>query len=244
MKRVLSLMLAALLAVAVPAAADTMAPHPFPHYTPDPHPLMILGPAGEIFTFQKSCATTRGWYALAYAVIPPGAGPLPHVHHYTDEWFYFPDGGITIEMGEHRYPTMGMIPGKNAAKDTFHEVMTKPGDIFYGPRYVIHGFFNDTTETHHLIFVWTPDDGVVDYFREVGQHITDPNHIPPINEQNKELFVKHAPKYGINQSSSYDQYIGHNVKGMPPMDAHLTELDNLIEHTPAEPAQLKIPCNK
>lgn len=244
MRRALSVILTALLALAVPAAADTITPHAFPHYTPDPHPLMILGPAGEIFSFQKTCATTRGWYALAYAVIPPGAGPLPHVHHYTDEWFYFPDGGITIEMGEHRYPTMGMIPGKTAAKDTFHEVETKPGDIFYGPRYIIHGFFNDTTKTHHLIFVWTPDDGVVDYFREVGQHITDPNHIPPINEANKELFVKHAPKYGINQSSSYDQYIGHNVKGMPPMDAHLTELDNLIEHTPAEPAQLKIPCNK
>jgi mannose-6-phosphate isomerase-like protein (cupin superfamily) len=250
MKRVVALVLPALLSVVLPATAcdtrvnTTTAAFTFPHYTPDKNPLMILGPAGELFVFQKTCATTRNWYALADATIPPGGGPLPHIHHYTDEWFYFPDGGLTIEMGEQEFPTMDMIPGKTVPKETFHEVVTKPGDIFYGPRFIMHGFYNGSKLTHHLIFVWTPDDGIVDYFREVGQHVEDPEHLPKVEERNKELFVSQAPKYGINQSSSYDQYLERTVGGLPPMDPHLAELNKLITATPTDPAQIKIPCNQ
>jgi len=245
MKRALSTILAMLLLTALPAtAADTSTPYVFPHVTPDPHPLEILGPAGELFTFVKSCATTKNAYAMATATIPPGAGPIPHVHHYTDEWFYFPDGGITIEMGQQRYPTTDFIPGENAPKDKLHKMEAKPGEVVYGPRYYIHGFFNDTEKTHHIVFVWTPDDGVVDYFRKVGQHITDPAHPPKIDPRNKELFVSEAPKYGINQSSSYHQYVTELVNGgMPQMDQELDRLTKLLTTTPAEPVKTRIPCN-
>jgi len=244
-RRLLATLLAAVFAVALPAGAqETAAPYVFPHVTPDPNPLRILGPAGELFTFVKSCATTKNAYAMATAVIPPGAGPIPHIHHYTDEWFYFPDGGITLEMGEHPYRNVNFIPGENAPKDTMHFREAKAGDIFYGPRYIIHGFFNNTTKTHHIVFVWTPDDGVVDYFREVGQHVKDFDHLPPINPKNKALFVSQAPKYGINQSSSYHQYVLHVDRSpMPMLDEHLTELTKLLTTTPAEPVKTHIPCN-
>jgi mannose-6-phosphate isomerase-like protein (cupin superfamily) len=245
MRRPLAALAAAMLFLtgAVSVGADET-PYVFPHVTPDPHPLRILGPAGEIFTFVKSCATTKNAYAMAEAVIPSGAGPIPHVHHYTDEWFYFPDGGITIEMGEQRYPVTSFVPGANAPKDTMHLIKTKPGDVFYGPRYYIHGFFNDTSEVHHLTFIWAPDDGVVDYFRQVGQHITDPAHLPAIAERNKELFVSQAPKYGIDQSSSYPQYVsGIDRSPMPPMDPHLAELTKLLTTTPAAPVKTHVPCN-
>jgi oxalate decarboxylase/phosphoglucose isomerase-like protein (cupin superfamily) len=230
-------------AAAVSGGADERL-YTFPHVTPDPHPMRILGPAGEIFAFIKSCATTKNTYAMATATIPVGAGPIPHVHHYTDEWFYFPDGGLTLVMGEQRYPVTSFVAGKNAPKDRVHLIKTHPGDIYYGPRYIIHGFFNDTSEVHHLTFVWAPDDGVTDYFRQVGQHITDPAHIPAIAERNKELFASEAPKYGINQSTSYPEYVeGIDRSPMPPMDKHLDELTKLLTTTPAAPAKTKIPCN-
>jgi len=245
MRRALAALVIAVLVASLRAgAADTAAPFVFPHVTPDPHPMRILGPAGELFTFVKTCATTKNTYAMAEASIPSGAGPIPHVHHYTDEWFYFPDGGITLEMGEQRYPKTGFIAGKNAPKDVMHLFKTKPGDVLYGPRYYIHGFFNDTTETHHLTFIWAPDDGVVDYFRKVGQHITDPAHLPPISEKNKQLFVTQAVKYGINQSSYYTEYVsGVDRHEMAPMDAQLDRLTKLLTTTPATPAKVRVPCN-
>jgi mannose-6-phosphate isomerase-like protein (cupin superfamily) len=216
----------------------------FPTVKPDPNPLRIQGPAGEAFTFVKTCRTTMNHYAMAEATIPSGTGPLPHVHHYTDEWFYFPEGGITIEMGEHPYPTIGFIPGKSAPKDTFHLIKTTPGSLFYGPRYIIHGFFNDTTQTHHMIFVWTPDDGIVDYFREVGQLIKDPANPPAIDPINKKLFVSQAPKYGINQSSSYNQYIDKVDRSpMPAMDEHRDELVKLLTTKFTTPLKTIIPCS-
>lgn len=241
---------AVLLASLPAAAADTPAssglPYTFPHITPEKDPLLILGPAGEHFTFAKTCKSTNGSYALATATIPSGAGPIPHVHHWTDEWFYFPDGGITLEMGDQRYPNTAFVPGANAPRTTLHLLKTKPGDVVYGPRYFVHGFFNDTSETHNIIFIWAPDDGIVDYFREVGQHVKSFAHVPPINEKNKELFVSKAPKYGINQASSYDQYVA-GIDRTPmqmEMDPELERLNKLLTSTPATAPKVHIPCGK
>lgn len=76
----------------------------FPDVKPDPNPLRILTPAKEQFTFIKTGATTCHQYTMVEAIIPPGAGPLPHIHHFTDEWFYFPEGGITLGMSMEASP--------------------------------------------------------------------------------------------------------------------------------------------
>lgn len=193
------------------AIAGTTAKPTFPQIQPDPHPLQILGPAGELFRFIKTGETTCGKYAIAEAVIPPGTGPLPHVHTLTNEWFYTPDGGLTLEMGEKPYKTTSNIPGKTAPKEVLHLISAEPGGIHYGPQYIMHGFMNQTKEPKRLTFVWTPDAGVTDYFKEVGQPLDDYNNPPPIDPNNKELFIKSAPKYGIMQSSSYFQYVENVV---------------------------------
>jgi mannose-6-phosphate isomerase-like protein (cupin superfamily) len=201
----------------------------FPDYQKDPKPMVIQGPAGEIFTFTKVGATTCGKYTIADSTIPPGAGPMPHIHHWTDEWFYFPDGGITIYMSEKTYPDVNKVPGHELPKGTVHKYRTKPGDLIYGPRYYIHGFNNDAKNNRRLIFVWTPDK-ISDYFKEVGQLVTDPAHPPAIAEKNKELFVSQGPKYGINQSSSWGQYVeGQGDFTMKPGDNHAKQLETMLE---------------
>jgi hypothetical protein len=88
----------------------------FPDYQKDPNPMVILGPAGEIFTFTKVGATTCGKFTIGDTVVPPTAGPPPHIHHWTDEWFYFPDGGITIYMSEKTVPRPEAGAGTRAAQ--------------------------------------------------------------------------------------------------------------------------------
>lgn len=200
----------------------------FPEYKKDAKPMIIQGPAGEIFTFTRVGATTCGKFTIADSVIPPAAGPMPHIHHWTDEWFYFPDGGITIYMSEKTYPDLKKVPGKNLPKGKVHKYRTKPGDLIYGPRYYIHGFNNEAKDNRRLIFVWTPDK-ISEYFKEVGQLVTDPKHPPKIAERNKALFVSQGPKYGINQSSSWGEYVeGEGDYEMKPGDNHAKELETLL----------------
>ena len=203
----------------------------FPQVKSDPNPLNILGPAGEIFTFVKTGATTDGRYVMAEAIIPTSDGPLPHVHHFTDEWFYFPEGGLTLEIGDNIYPDVKQVPGIDLPKDHFHLVKTTPGSLFYGPRYRIHGFLNDEQEPRKMVFIWTPDDaktGITQYFKEVGQPIKNLSRPPAVKDRNKKLFVSQAPKYGINQSSYFLEYLDSVDYNFPEIDNKPEELLSLL----------------
>jgi hypothetical protein len=206
-------------------------PFPFPKIIPDPKPLQILGPAGELFTFVKTGATTCGQYVMAESVVPPGEGPMPHIHHYTNEWFYFPDGGITIMHSDKTFPDLNVVPGENAPKVRFHLEETAPGSLYYGERYYVHGFTNTSDAPKRLVFIWTPDDpevGITSYFKAVGQPVLDPAHPPSVNPKNRELFVTQAPKFGINQSTGFWKYINAVDYKFPKMDQHLSEFQALL----------------
>lgn len=199
---------------------------PFPDIEPDPNPLQIQGPAGELFTFIKTSATTNGRYTLAEALVPPGAGPLPHIHRKENEWFYFPDGNVQLQMGDSFYPE-GSIPGTNAPRDTLHTITTTPGSLFYGPKNMIHGFTNQGETTSRIVLLWTPG-GIEEYFKTVGQIVTEPSNPPDVNPDNKTLFVSEAPRFNINQSAYFDQYIGSVDNNFPVTDNRYNELLALV----------------
>lgn len=64
------------------------------------HPTNLLVPAGEFFKVVRGQEDTGGKYLFAKVVVPPDIGPTPHIHHWTDEWFWAPNGGIHLVMGE------------------------------------------------------------------------------------------------------------------------------------------------
>src|SRR3984885_13634684 len=104
-----------------------LAPFVLPQIKEDPNPLIIQGPAGEIFRFVRTGASTCGRYLMAKATIPPGGGPMPHIHHWTDEFFVMPEGGFTLFLGTQLYPSSMLEPGRNAPKDHIALVATQPG---------------------------------------------------------------------------------------------------------------------
>jgi mannose-6-phosphate isomerase-like protein (cupin superfamily) len=174
----------------------------------DDHPI-IVGPAGEIFDFIRTGKTTCGAFLLAKAIIPPGAGPLPHVHHYTNEWFYTPEKGIAIYMGESQYKEIKLAPDI-IGRDDVHMKIMQDDELIYGPKYYIHGFFNTTEKDLILYFVWTPDTketSILDYFIASGIQIGNVNEQYNISQVNAIKFVTLAPKYGINQSHDFWQYV-------------------------------------
>ena len=215
----------------------------FPDVKPDPYPVLIHGPAGELINFTKIGYTTGNSFALAYVIVPPNAGPPPHIHHWTDEWFYFPDGGIVMFTSMVMYPNASSIPnGVQLPKATMHRYLTKPGDLIYGPAFYVHGFRNEDNVSHLVINVWTPDV-ISQYFFQVGQILTSPYNVPPLTDVNKVLFVSEAPKYGINMSATWDEYVESWQDDWQPqlgMNAHGQELLDLMENTTVQTTTYRI----
>lgn len=180
-------------------------------------PLRLLTPANEIFNIA-SCKVKDLAFTIAEAQIPPGAGPLPHVHYYIDEWFWTPKGGLELFHSTRQYPTIQEVPIiEGAGRADLYSIMTQPNQLIYSPNFYVHGFVNPTTETLPITFVWLKNDiapvfphddgGMRDFFTAVSERITDLNNLPSLNEKNKNGVVTEAPKYGMNQSSYFMEYV-------------------------------------
>jgi oxalate decarboxylase/phosphoglucose isomerase-like protein (cupin superfamily) len=225
------LVLASLLLEPVVAQAQTVG-IPFPEYTPSPEPELIIGPPGEQFTFTRTGRNTGNAYTMAEAMVPPGSGPLPHFHEDYDEWFYFPKGGFTLFLDpDHTYSDLSKIPNKNAPGADIQLIETKPRSLYYVPRGHIHGFYNSSDEPLPMTFVWAPER-ITQYFRDTGETV---KRFPPdfkADPARLEPFVTEAPKYGINQSQYFMQYlhsIGPATQATLAANDHLDELKDLLE---------------
>lgn len=219
-----------LLTTPITAKAQTVG-IPFPEYTPSSEPELIIGPPGEQFTFTRTGRNTGNAYTMAEAMVPPGSGPLPHFHEDYDEWFYFPQGGFTLFLDpSHTYADLSKIPNKNAPGADIELIETKPNSLYYVPRGHVHGFYNSSDQALPMTFVWAPER-ITQYFRDTGETVkvfppdfkADPARLEP--------FVSEAPKYGINQSQYFMQYL-HSISQASTQtlaaDDHITELKELL----------------
>ncbi len=113
------------------------------------HPLPTLEPvvtpanAGEarwwfdgLAVIKATAAQTGGLLTVIEITEPPGAVAGRHVHHHDDEVFLIIDGNATFTIGELT-------------------VAAGPGDFFFGPRNVPHGYTVGDTGCR-MIFILTP----------------------------------------------------------------------------------------
>ena len=214
----LGTLLLALATVLLPLAAQAETlNYKLPKFEAIAKPRRVLGPAGEHFTFLRTGSDTGGQFTMAKAIIPPGAGPIPHVHTLTDEWFYFPKGGITIFCDPvHTYNSLKAIPNSpGVPAATAQAIQTKDNSLYYGPHYLLHGFYNATNENLEVTFVWGAKPGEVNnpaadisgYFLSVGKDVGEFTPGMQPTDAEKVAFVVDAPKWGINQSSYFMQYL-------------------------------------
>ncbi len=181
------------------------------------NPLRILTPANEIFEIA-SCSSKDIGFAITTAQIPPGAGPMPHVHYYINEFFWPQKGGLELFHSEKKFPDMNKPPTMEAAgRAPIYSLATQPKQVIYSPHTFMHGFVNPTTETLPMVMIWVRDEiapdfeyhdgGMREYFSAVGPHITDLNNLPTVTDAQRNAFVTQAPKFGINQSAFMMQYV-------------------------------------
>ncbi len=104
--------------------------------------------AGDVYTVKVSARTTNGSFGFIEASVPPGGGPIAHVHRRTDEAFYLVSGELEFLDGDRTFTA-------------------RSGDFIFVPRGNRHRFTNTGLHTTKLLFMYTPG-GVEELFVEGG----------------------------------------------------------------------------
>ena len=106
--------------------------------------------AGDTYSIKAVGQQTKGTLGLVEASVPPGAGPIAHIHAVGDEAFYILDGQLEFLDGERVYTA-------------------KTGDFIYVPAGIRHRFKNKHVHTARMLFMFTPA-GPEEALVEGGDH--------------------------------------------------------------------------
>ncbi len=118
----------------------------------------FLGP-GDLYTFLTTGAETEGAYFVMEGMVPPDAGPPPHIHHTQAESFYVVEGQLEIKLG-----------------DQVREA--KAGDFVHISPGTPHAFLNRSQTAAKMILTFVPAGEAEQFFREAFEQATD-RHAPP-----------------------------------------------------------------
>ena len=131
-----------------------------------------------MYRFLATGEDTNGKYAMWEAIVPPGGGPLPHVHSREEEGFYILEGEITLQVGEKRIvATAGMFANM--------------------PVGMPHSFKNESDKPATMLISIAPA-GLEKMFFEVGVPVVQgaTTASPPTKEEIEKM-LDVAPRYGI-----------------------------------------------
>ena len=122
------------------------------------------GPAfwgpGDVYTFLATGAETDGAYFVMEGLVPPDAGPPPHIHHSQDETFYVVEGQLEIKLG-----------------DQVHEATA--GDFVHISKGTPHAFLNRTRTSVKMVLTFVPAGDIEEFFRSAFGEATDRHALPP-----------------------------------------------------------------
>ncbi|NKC33877.1 cupin domain-containing protein [Falsiroseomonas selenitidurans] len=144
---------ATLLMMPVPGTAGVL-----PTQAVEPGGAMALVPAsggtptvlaGDLYIVKRRAAETGRRLGLLHFAIPPGGGPIPHVHHMEDEAFYVLDGTLSLYAD-------GLRTHAGA------------GSLIFLPRGLPHGFHNLTQAPAAMLCLLSPGGGE-QFFVEAGR---------------------------------------------------------------------------
>ena len=132
---------------------------------------------GDTYTFKVVGEETDGRFALIEGLVPPQAGPPPHIHHREDEVFWVLEGEVEF-------------------LDTDRTLLAGAGSCLRIPKGTLHRFKNVGTTPARILFLVTPA-GLEKMFEEVGEPATEGSAAPPPRPADIAKLLAVAPKYGM-----------------------------------------------
>ncbi len=206
-------------------------------------PNLFQAPAGERFSYV-TLEKDGLCFTMTHAMVPKGSGPPAHIHHYAGEWFFAPEGGITLFASMTDHLDIDHPPSKEKGdQHTVYLIPLGPGQVFYSPRHRVHGYVNTDPVERPIMDIWKPtkdaphyepyrDGGTREYFESVFLKITDPQNIKPMDEAGKKRATLESHKFKVPHSRFFLEYI-NRVESKIPEALHFMEnreeLDEMIE---------------
>jgi quercetin dioxygenase-like cupin family protein len=92
---------------------------------------------GDEYNIKLSSDQSNGTLSFTVATVPPGNGPVAHIHETSEEAFYILDGELEFLNGDKT------ITGKT-------------GDFVFVPRGTRHRFKNRSSREAKMVFLFTP----------------------------------------------------------------------------------------
>ncbi|AGF51326.1 slr1407 [Synechocystis sp. PCC 6803] len=136
-------------------------------------PVAFETPGKDVLIMLRTPADTCGLYQMAEAILTPNAGPPPHFHYASDEWFFStePSQVRLYSSQEFQAPLqVGQIPGINVDPIKVGSVLEDQGEIIFSPRGMVHYFRNETpgkAEVRGFYNVWAPGYGISERFEGI-----------------------------------------------------------------------------
>lgn len=135
--------------------------------------------SGDLYTFLTTSKETNFVFNAFDFFVPPGGGPVPHIHTYEHEAFYVAEGKVNFFLGNEA--------GITGSPQEFVLDGVPTGTLVFGPRLRPHGFknINSTEATSgdnpgaRILSITTPG-GLDHLFEYAGEPVEDRNDpIPP-----------------------------------------------------------------
>ncbi|MEU3410263.1 cupin domain-containing protein [Streptomyces sp. NPDC006658] len=115
--------------------------------------------AGDEYSIKLSGEQSHGTLGFVVATVPPGSGPIAHIHENNDEAFYLIEGELEFLNGETT-------------------LTAKAGDFVFVPRGTRHRFKNRSPRHTKMVFLFTPA-GPEEFFLRHGDDPL-PGHEPEL----------------------------------------------------------------
>ena len=147
--------------------------------------------SGDVYELKATGETTNGSLSFVDAWVPPGNGPVAHVHNSTDETFYIVSGALEMLNGD----------------ETF---IAEAGSLVFVPRGTRHRFRNIGGSETHMVFLFTPN-GPEAFFTEIGD---DPVPGEQPRFWSTERFMQHLP---IIERADLDTVLAPEEADLPPV---------------------------
>ena len=97
-----------------------------------------------------SGSDTEGRTAIFEGVASPGAGPILHLHHSQNAWWYVLEGDFLFQVGDEKF---------NA----------QPGASIFGPRGVPHAFRCVGKQPGKMLLAFDPAGQIEEFFVEIAK---------------------------------------------------------------------------
>lgn len=204
-----------------------------PRFLKNPRQFKTAG--GDVLVMLRTPEDTCGLYQISETIAPYDAGPPPHFHYDTSEWFFpvEPSKFRIYGTQEAKPLTPGFLPGINAPVPAMGSIVIEQGDIAYSPKGTVHFWHNESQNREDIrgfYNIWTPANGVNDWFAGVNDVNGKKDPLPLPGPQATLLQtalwgVPHDPTGGFVGRSDY-----RNIRGPVAGDGnHLEELQSLFD---------------